>query len=178
VQNLLQKKLSLLLYRIYKPNKKGGFTMRKRLFLTVSVLAVGLGMLLANTADIFAQEAAIVKIWTKTEGETKGIRVDPPLLTIEKNTIVVWVNGVPDTEVQIVFEEGKTCRDVTANPNLKHPGFFLDSKGCYSTSFLPYTETSTLQFPQVGSFEYKVVTTDGAMSGKGIIAVKYKIKEE
>lgn len=152
--------------------------MRKRLFLIGSVLAVGLGMLLSTAADIFAQEAAIVKIWAKTEGETKGIRVDPSLLTIEKNTIVVWMNGVPDTEVQIVFQEGKTCRDITANPNLKQPGFFLDSKGCYSTTFLPYTETSTLQFPEVGSFDYKVVTADGTMSSKGIIVVKYKIKGE
>ncbi len=151
--------------------------MRKRLFLFVAVLAVSLGMLLTNAVNIFAGEAAIVKIWAKTEGATKGIRVDPLALTVEKNTIVVWMNGIQDKEVQIVFEEGKTCRDVTANPNLKEPGFFMDSRGCYVTSFLPYASTSTLQFPEVGSFDYMVMTSDGTMSGKGKILVKYKIKE-
>jgi len=145
--------------------------MRKSLFPFVVVFAVGLGMLLASTVDSFAQDAAIVKIWAKTEGKTKEIRVDPVELTIEKNTIVVWMNGIQGKEVQLVFEEGKTCRDITANPNLKQPGFFLDSKGCYVTSFLPYATTSTLQFPQTGSFDYSVVTEDGTMSGKGKIIV-------
>jgi len=146
--------------------------MRKRLFLIVTVLAVGLGMLLANAGNTCAGDAEIVKIWASSEGGSKGIRADPPVLTVKKNAIVVWMNGVQDKEVQIVFEEGKTCRDVTANPNLKHPGFFMDSKSCYVTSFLPYSSTSTLQFPKAGDFDYSVLTSDNTMSAKGKIVVK------
>ena len=91
--------------------------------------------------------------------------------TVTKDTIVVWLSGVPDIEVQIVFEEGKTCRDVTANPNLKVPGFFLDSKNCYVTSFLPYAATTTLQFVEAGTYEYEVVNADGKLKTKGKIVV-------
>ena len=146
--------------------------MGKRLFLIVTFFAVVLGMLLVNAIDSFAGEAAIVKIWAKTEGASEKLHVDPLSLTVEKNTIVVWMNGIQDKEIQIVFEEGKTCRDVTANPNLKKPGFFMDSRGCYHTTYLPYTSTSTLQFPEVGSFDYTVITSDGTMSGKGKVLVK------
>lgn len=145
--------------------------MRKRLFLAVTVLALGLGMLLASAGNTCAGEAEIVKVWATSEGDSKGIHADPPVLKVRKNTIVVWMNGVVGKEIQISFEEGKTCRDVTINPNLKRPGFFMDSKGCYNTSFLPYASTSTLQFPETGDFDYSVLTSDGTMSGKGQIVV-------
>jgi hypothetical protein len=160
---------------VFAPTKnfvEGGGPMRKRLFLIVMVLAVGLGILLAKAGNTFAVEGAIVKIWAEEEGTAKGMHADPPVLTVKKNTIVIWMNGVPGKEIQIVFEEGKTCRDITANPNLEHPGFFMDSKNCYVTSFLPYTETSTLQFPEAGGFDYTVLTNDNALTAKGRIVVE------
>ena len=145
--------------------------MKKRMLLIATVLAVGFGMLLMNAGNTLAGEADIVKIWAAAEGEAKSLKADPPVLNVTKNTIVVWMNGVPEKEVQIVFEEGKTCRDVTANPNLKVPGFFLDSKNCYVTSFLPYAATTTLQFVEVGTYEYEVVNADGKLKTKGKIVV-------
>ena len=152
--------------------------MKRRIFLIATILTVALGMFLVNSENAFTEEAALVKIWAQKEStpDKLGLRVDPVSLTIKKGTLVVWMNGVVGKEIQVVFEEGKTCRDVTANPNQKEPGFFLDVRDCYVTSFLPYTNTSTLQFPEVGSFNYKVMTEDGKMSAKGIIIVKEEIK--
>lgn len=145
--------------------------MKKILFLVFVFFAVAVGMMVANAGDTLAGEAEIVKIWAASEGDQKGIHADPAVLNVKKNTIVVWMNGVANKEVQVVFEDGKTCRDVTANPNIKQPGFFMDSKSCYVTSFLPYASTSTLQFPEAGDFEYKVMSIDGTLSAKGKIVV-------
>ncbi len=146
--------------------------MKKKIFFIATCLAVGFGLLLANAGNTFATDAEIVRIWAATEGASKGLHADPPVLTVKKDTIVVWMNGVEEKEVQVVFEEGKTCRDVTVNPNEKHPGFFMDSKNCYVTSFLPYTNTSTLQFPEAGEFNYMVLTSDGTMTAKGKVVVE------
>lgn len=146
--------------------------MTKRKILIASILSLGIVIFIANAENTFSQEASMVKIWGKKEGMSRGIHADPLVLTVKKNTIVVWMNGVKDKELQIVFEEGKTCRDVTANPDLKQPGFFMDSKGCYVASFLPYLSTSALQFPETGEFDYRVLTKDDAMSTNGRIVVK------
>ena len=142
--------------------------MRKKLFLITTIVSVGLVMLLASAGNIFAQEAAIVKIWAKDQ----TINIDPPLLKVKKNTIVLWMNGILNAEIQTVFEDGKRCMDVTVNPDLKHPGFYMDAKHCFVTSYVPYTATTSLQFPEAGSFEYTVVTMDGKMKAKGRIVVK------
>ena len=137
------------------------------------LLAVTMMMFIAGPAIAeTSTSAALVKIEPKNkDGKLAGFLIDPATRYVTKDTIVVWLSGVPDIEVQIVFEEGKTCRDVTANPNLKVPGFFLDSKNCYVTSFLPYAATTTLQFVEVGTYEYEVVNTDGKLKTKGKIVV-------
>ncbi len=135
---------------------------------TILLAMFTVGPAIAQTAT----DAVLVKIEPNLKGdEVTGLLIDPATLYTKQNTIVVWMSGVPDIEVQIVFEEGKTCRDVTANPNLKMPGFFLDSKSCYVTSFIPYMATSTLQFAELGSYEYVVITEDGKMKAKGKIVV-------
>ncbi|MDY6971971.1 MAG: hypothetical protein SV775_06555 [Thermodesulfobacteriota bacterium] len=142
--------------------------MRKRLFLITTIVSVGFAMLLANAGGVYSQEAAIVKVWAKNQ----TINIDPSLLEAKKNTIVLWMNGIFNEEIQIVFEDGRKCMDVTVNPDLKHPGFFMDAKNCFVTSFIRYTDTSSLQFPEPGNFEYTVLTMDGKMKGKGRIVVR------
>lgn len=136
--------------------------------LTMVMVIFAVGPAIAQTA----KDAVLVKIEPDLKDDkVTGLFIDPATLYTKKNTIIVWMSGVPDIEVQIVFEEGKTCRDVTANPNLKMPGFFLDSKSCYVTSFIPYMSTSTLQFAELGTYEYLVITEDGTMKAKGKIVV-------
>jgi hypothetical protein len=126
------------------------------------------GMMLAQQSTVLAAEAFLVKIQPVGEGNVTGLFVDPPIANIDKNTIVIWMNGVPQREVQVVFEEGKACKDVTANPM----GFKLDASNCYVTSFIPYADTSSLQFPESGTFKYIVQTEGAKLRAKGKIEVR------
>ena len=120
-----------------------------------------------------ALDAKMVKIMPSPSGdEVAGFYIDPAIIYIRKNTVVLWMNGLADKELQVVFREGKTCRDVTANPKLQAPGFFLDSKSCYVTSTMSYLGTSTLQFVEVGEYGYEVQTEDGKLKVKGKIVVR------
>jgi len=138
-------------------------------------LGIAIGVFLAN--QTFAEQrpvnAELVKIMPDFKGkDVQGFHIDPAITNIKKGSMVLWMNGVPGQEVQVIFEEGKTCRDISANPSLKTPGFFLDATNCYVTSFLPYTGTTVLQFIEEGSYAYQVVTEDGKMTAKGEIVVK------
>ena len=48
--------------------------------------------------------------------------------------------------MQVVFDSGKECKDVTANPNEEKPAFFLDGSGCYVTTIMGFGDTSSLEF--------------------------------
>jgi hypothetical protein len=139
----------------------------KGVYVVGTILAV-----LLFAGQVLAADAQLIRIQPEGKDKITGFYADPPTVYIKKDSIVVWMSGVPGTEIQIIFNEGKTCRDVTANPNLKVPNFYMDSKNCYVTSFLAYCATTTLQFSEEGTFEYLVVTEDGKMKAKGTIIVK------
>jgi hypothetical protein len=126
------------------------------------------GVFVTNHGAAGAAEAQLVKIQPAGEGVLAGLYIDPPVLYIDKNTIVIWMNGVPQREVQVVFQEGKACKDVTINPM----GFGLDAVNCYVTSFIPYGDTSSLQFPEPGTFKYVVQTEGAKLRAKGVIEVR------
>lgn len=136
------------------------------------VLTMALNIFAANREIASASEARLVRVWSVGGDKPVGFHIDPPVLRVDKNTIVLWMSGVKGQEIQIVFESGKVCRDVTANPNEKKPDFFLDAKNCYVTTLMPYAETSALEFPEAGTFEYLVQTNDGKISAKGKIIVR------
>ena len=127
---------------------------------------------LANQGLSQAADATLIKIQPKGGETVTGFNVDPATVIIKKNAIVVWMSGVPEMEIQIIFHDGKSCRDVTSITNQHHPSFYMNTKNCYVTNFLPYCATSTLQFPETGTFEYKVVNEDGKMKAEGKIIVK------
>jgi hypothetical protein len=132
-----------------------------------------IGMNVVSHGQAVAAEAQLIKIQpvgeTPPGGKVTGIYLDPQTLRIEKNTIVIWMNGLPQQEIQVSFKEGKACRDVTINPVL----FKLDTQtSCYVTSYIPYADTSSLQFPQSGTFKYIVQTADGKIKAEGEIIVR------
>jgi hypothetical protein len=134
---------------------------------SIILFVVSLGIFLASSA--IAADAKLVKIQPVGEGKLVGFYLDPTVLTIEKNTIVVWLSGVQGEDIQVLFMEGKTCRDVTANPK----EFSLDkAKGCYVTSFMSFVETSSLQFVDSGTYRYYVATASGNIKAKGTIVVR------
>ena len=136
-------------------------------FLAVAVLAV-----LATQGLSQAADATLINIQPKGGEEITGFLVDPETVTVKKNAIIVWMSGVPEIEIQVIFNEGKTCRDVTSITDQKNPGFYMNAKNCYVTNFLSYCATSTLQFPEAGSYEYTVVNEDGKLKAKGTIIVE------
>ena len=143
--------------------------MIKKTFLTRGiVLLMAMSLLPLAWSPTFAAEAKLVKIQPVGEEKLVGFYLDPPILQIEKNTIVVWLSGVKGNDIQVVFMEGKTCRDVTANPG----AFKLDDKSCYVTSFMGFGETSSLQFMESGTYSYYVATDTGNIKAKGTIVVR------
>ena len=131
-----------------------------------------LAVLLFTAGQVLAADAKLIRIQPEGTDKVIGFYIDPPTVYIKKNDIVVWMSGVPGIEIQIIFNEGKTCKDVTANPNVKVPNFYMDAKNCFVTSFLPYFATTALQFSETGTYEYQVVNEDGKMKAQGKIIVK------
>jgi hypothetical protein len=133
-----------------------------------SVFAI---LLFLNAGGLFAENASIIQIG-KGSGEGKELMLSPPDLSVQKGTVVIWMNGIQGEEMQVVFKEGKACKDVSFSPEYK--GFSLDSKSCFVTSFIPYAATSSLQFTEKGSFEYTVSNATGRITGKGKVTVQDK----
>jgi DNA-binding protein YbaB len=140
------------------------------IYLIAFVTALVVGM--EDAKVVSAAEARLVRIWSVGDGELKGFRIDPNALHIDKNTVVLWMSGVRDEEIQIVFESGKACQDVTANPNEKNPAFTLDASNCYVTTIMGFGDTSALEFVDVGKFEYTVQTKEGKVKAVGKICVR------
>jgi len=142
------------------------------------LITVAIGICLASPA--IAEQATdghLIKIMPDFKkdkaDELIGFHLDPSTVNMKKNSIALWMNGAGGKDLQVVFSDGKTCKDVTANPRLVRdvPSFFSDAKGCYSTTYLPYSETTALQFVHSGAYHYIVQSEDGKMSAEGKIIV-------
>ena len=127
------------------------------------VVGVFAMMFILSAGSLFAENASIIQIFKAQENST-DLKMSPPDLYVKKNTVVIWMNGIQGEEIQVVFKEGKACKDVSFSPEYR--GFSLDSKSCYVTSFIPYAATSSLQFTESGTFEYEVSNATGKIKGK------------
>jgi hypothetical protein len=141
----------------------------KMAFMSKIILSVLVISFLAASGPAFAEDAQVVLIF-QAKGDNTELRLNPPDLYVKKGTIVIWMNSVMGEEVQVVFRDGKTCKDVSYSPVEK--GFSLDAKSCYVTSFIPYASTSSLQFTDTGSFDYAISNLTGKINGKGKIIVR------
>lgn len=133
------------------------------------VVGVFAMMFFLNAGSLFAENASIIQIFRDQVDNTK-LMLSPPDLFVKKNTVVIWMNGIQGEEIQVVFKDGKACKDVSFSPEYR--GFSLDSKSCYVTSFIPYAATSSLQFTDSGTFEYEVSNITGKITGKGKVNVR------
>lgn len=118
-----------------------------------------------NSSDI-----KVIKIY-KSKTEKGDLVLDPPVIYVNKGTVIIWTNGIDGKEeVQVVFADGKRCKVVSFSP--AQNGFSLDAKACYATIFMPYASTSSLKFLDIGTFEYSVATQDEKKKVKGKIIVR------
>ena len=115
-----------------------------------------------------AEEGRIIQISAIDEGGSQtGISATPTKLSIEKDIIVIWLNGIKGEEVNILFEDGEAVRSATANPM----GFDLDKKGAYAAKYLPFISTTSLRFVKKGVYPYKVTSQHEKWVTQGTIIV-------
>lgn len=144
--------------------------MFKKLFYSmgVTLLFIAVSLLLLPRGPTIAAEANLIKIQPVGEDKIVGFYLDPPVSRIEKDTVVVWLSGIKDADIQVIFLEGKTCKDVTGPAK----SFEMREKNCYVTSFMSFGETSSLQFVESGTYRYYVATSAGDIRAKGSIVVR------
>lgn len=141
--------------------------------MTKDILTAGAVFFLLSTMlvvidrePVSAQESQLVRIFGGIEtgaGELKKpIRIEPPALTVSKGGVVVWLNWARSAEcIQVSFEDGKKCDDVTDAPT----GFEISS-GCYVTSWITFGGTSSLRFNEPGTYTYTVEAKTGGQTRK------------
>lgn len=136
--------------------------------LLILALMVGVSLVLAHWGPADAQDCRIIRLYG-TAHPTTTINIEPRIVHIEKGDCIIWSNWIREAEVEIVFEDGKKCDDMTDAAT----GFKLDAYNCYVTSFVSLGGTSSLRFNEAGSFYYEVKAGGGARE-IGKIVVKEK----
>ena len=149
--------------------------MQKSVFrVTALFFLLSAALVLVDNRPIDAEDSQLVRIFGGIEtgaGELKKpIRLEPSTLTISEGGVVVWLNWARSVEcVQVSFEDGKKCDDVTDAPT----GFEMTG-GCYVTSWITFGGTSSLRFNQPGEYTYTIMAKTGGQERKetGKILVK------
>ena len=136
--------------------------MGKNLFIIFTVIAVALGTLFFNQPAVNAEECQIITIH---DGEN-SVTIRPEAVTISKGTCVIWVNWSTKTDVNIMFEQGKVCKDVVeASMNFK-----LDKENCFiSNVIITKGGTASLVYEKDGSFDYAAKPKEGEKATGKII---------
>lgn len=143
----------------------------RNFLLVVVFLFTVVSVMLINQGTVLATESLLVKIEPVKDinGKLIGFFVNPKNIEIKENTIVIWLSGIYGQEIQVIFEDGKTCKDVTADPHFFE---FNPQTSCYVTNYIPYGATSSLRFPQAGVFNYVVSSQDGKMKFPATLIVR------
>ncbi len=137
--------------------------MKKVKYVIVIVLALGLGMLFSLQSTVSAQECQIIRI--NDDGNT--IRLVPDSSHVNKGTCVIWVNWSTNSDVNIMFEQGKVCKDVVE----ASMDFKINKDSCFiSNLILTKGGTASLVYEKEGSFDYVAKTMNGQKaSGKIVV---------
>jgi hypothetical protein len=139
----------------------------KKLHLSVALTLFAAGLFFSDPSFTSAQESEmrLIRLCGGTsrsdvygtssdpEGAAKDIvRIVPETLSIDKGTVVIWINAARATDcLKIVFEDGKKCEDVTDAAS-----GFLTEGPCYVTSWVTFGGTSSLKFNEEGTYDYFV----------------------
>lgn len=140
--------------------------LKRALIVTAVFFMLSNTLVLIDHKPIDAEESQLIRIFggiATGAGELKKpIRLEPPTMTVSKGAVVVWLNWARSVEcVQVSFEDGKKCDDVTDAPT----GFEMSS-GCYVTSWITFGGTSSLRFNEPGTYIYTVEAKTGGETRK------------
>lgn len=112
---------------------------------------------IAVYAEDLATECRVVRIYGGA-GETiqPGLRVESDQLLIRKGTCVIWLNWARFPEVNLAFEKGKRCMEVTQSRD----DFKLDTNlDCLTTNLIGLGHTASLRFMEAGTYKYTITGT-------------------
>jgi hypothetical protein len=123
---------------------------------TILIAATITGLLIGQS-NVFAGECRIIRVSGGSAAEFSKLYVEPKKMWISKGSCVVWVNWVRTDEIKIIFEDGKTCSDLTDSPH----GFEMTPDNCYVTTWIPLGGTSSLRFLEKGIFKYEIEASKG-----------------
>ena len=135
-----------------------------RISLIVLALVLSMGVWVLDQGALNAGECRLIRIHGETGGQIP-FGLEPDTVYINKGSCLVWVNLAREKEVQVVFEEGKVCKDVTKAP----VGFKMDANNCYVTNFIPFGATSSLLFDEEGVFKYILKAGKSKVAGKVVV---------
>ena len=144
----------------------------RRFFVAGLVLLMAVGLMLGIQGNVCAQDAKLIKIHGVGGDELKGFFIDPEAAYIKKNTIVVWLDGVPQQDIKIEFADGKKCKSVTAFQSDFNLVDLDKDRWCYVTSWVSFAGTSSLQFTEAGEYTYKVISKDEKVVASGKLIVE------
>jgi hypothetical protein len=134
--------------------------------LAAAILAVIIGLFYLSP-DAAAEEGSIIKIEAGGDKTPQAIAIRPQTLTVEKDTIVIWLNAVRDDELNILFDDGEQTKAATGNPS----GFDLTKNGVYAAKYLPFIATASLRFVKPGTYSYRVISQKNKFETLGTITV-------
>jgi hypothetical protein len=144
----------------------------RRFFVAGLVLMMAVGLVLGIQGNVCAQEAKLIKIHGVGGDSLKGFFIDPEITYLKKNSIVVWLDGVPQQDIKIEFADGKKCKSVTAFQSDFNLVDLDQDRWCYVTSWVSFAGTSSLQFTESGEYEYKVISKDEKVTATGKLIVE------
>jgi len=147
---------------------KEGKQMKKRILITFGITFIlTVAFLLANRGITNAADCRIVRIYGMAYHES--VRIEPTDIRVEKGTCVIWFNKTPGERINITFEDGKKCEDVT-DPSVD---FKLDEKSCFiTTTHIRPGGTASLRFNEKGTFDYTLEAQTQDKKVKGRIYVR------
>ena len=79
-------------------------------------------------------------------------RISPNKITVQRGTVIVWVNGTSGTFINVYFTEGKKVQQVCSSTTR----FFLNDEDFFVSGMIPPGAVASMCFLKTGTYEYMV----------------------
>ncbi len=141
---------------------------RKKLFPVVALsLILAITFIVANQTISSASECRVVRVLAFKSYQ--DVTLDPKTAYVNKGDCVIWFNNAANSDVKIIFEDGKKCTDVVE----ASMDFQLDDTSCLVTkTYIPNRGTASFVFDKEGSFDYIAEVKGTSLKIKGTIQVR------
>ena len=143
--------------------------LKSRAIMAVFMAAVfSLTALVIDQSNVQANDTRIIRVHSDFV-DMKTIRIEPNNIWVRPGTAIVF-NNWAGKDISSTFKEGAKCDAATQAA----VGFEFDPKtSCMITSqVIPNGGTASMQFTEVGTFDYEIETAGKMASKKGSITVR------